>query len=147
MLVVCERWVGDGDRLLHIDSNFFWPQQHFFRVLAGLLNRGSLRAQNPLSAAGSQFCILSPTDSNCNSNWHKPSVSPGYITVLHPPASAAPPLIYRGASLDWRLGRGSICYTLNWWNTRVVKKSSMPHTGFRLSTYRLFLNLHYLHRN
>ena len=43
---VCERWVGDGDRLLHIDPKFFWPYQlHFFRILAGLLNRGSLRAQ------------------------------------------------------------------------------------------------------
>ena len=29
MLVVCERWVGDGDRLLHID-------QHFFLILAGV---------------------------------------------------------------------------------------------------------------
>ena len=31
----------------------------------GLLNHGSLRAQSPLSAAGSHFGILSPTDSNC----------------------------------------------------------------------------------
>ena len=30
----------------------------------GLLNRGSLRAQSPLSAAGSHFGILSPTDSS-----------------------------------------------------------------------------------
>ena len=30
----------------------------------GLLNRGSLRDQSPLSAAGSQFGILSPTDSS-----------------------------------------------------------------------------------
>ena len=70
MLFVCERWVGDGDRLLHIDPKFFWPFQHFFRILAGLLNRGSLRAQSPLSAADSQFSILSPTDSNCNWNWN-----------------------------------------------------------------------------
>ena len=39
-------------------------QQYFFLILAGLLNRGSLRAQSPLSAAGSQFGILSPTDSS-----------------------------------------------------------------------------------
>ena len=39
----------------------------------GLLNRGSLWAQSPLSAADSQFSILSPTCSNCN--WLKPSVS------------------------------------------------------------------------
>ena len=25
ILVVCERWAGDGDRLLHIDPKFFWP--------------------------------------------------------------------------------------------------------------------------
>ena len=34
--------------------------------------------------------------------------APGYIIVSHPPASAVLPLIYTGASLDWRLGRGSI---------------------------------------
>ena len=43
--------------------------------------------------------------SNCNWNWLKPS---GYITVWHPPASAVPPLIYTGASPDWRFSRGSI---------------------------------------
>ena len=37
-------------------------QQYLFLVLAGLLNRGSLWAQSPLSAVGSQFGILSPTD-------------------------------------------------------------------------------------
>ena len=25
MSVVCERWVGDGDKLLHIDQKIFWP--------------------------------------------------------------------------------------------------------------------------
>ena len=39
-------------------------QQDFFLILAGSLNSGSLRAQSPLSAAVSQFCILSPTGSN-----------------------------------------------------------------------------------
>ena len=38
-------------------------QQYFYLILAQLLNRGSLRAQSPLSVAGSQFGILSPTDS------------------------------------------------------------------------------------
>ena len=82
--------------------------------------------------------------SNWNCNWPKPSVAPGYIIVLHPPASCGRmhlppspnsttstvqgdipisstgctfftvlPLIYTGASLDWRLSRGSVCYTLN----------------------------------
>ena len=49
-----------------------------------------------------------PTDSNSNWNWPKPSVAPGYIIVLHLPASAVPSLIYTGASLDWRLSQGSI---------------------------------------
>ena len=70
-----------------------------------LLNRGLLRAQSLLSAAGSQFGILSPTDSS--------RLCPGYIFVWHPPASAVLPLIYTGASLDWWLGRGSIYYTFN----------------------------------
>ena len=70
----------------------------------GLLNRGSLRAQSPLSAAGSQFDILSAT----GSNWLETPRSPGYIIVLRWPASAV--LLYTGASLDWRLGRRSIRY-------------------------------------
>ena len=72
-----------------------------------------------------------------NSNWLTAtnSIHPGYIIVWHPPTSCgrthlhriqpcpqvkgifrylrpdAPVLlIYTGASLDWRLGRGSICY-------------------------------------
>ena len=34
---------------------------------------------------------------------------PGYIFVWYPPASAVLPHIYTGASLDWRLGRLSLC--------------------------------------
>ena len=74
-------------------------------------------------------------------NWPNPSVAPGYIIVWHPPAScelthlhriqprpqvkvifrylradapvsAVPLLIYAGASLNWRLSRGSICYNI-----------------------------------
>ena len=111
MLVVSERWVRDGDRLLHVDPSSSDHSSTSFSSWLGLLNRGSLRAQSPQSAAGSHFGILSPTDFNSNWNWPKPSVAPGYIIVLCPPASAIPPLIYTGASLDWRLGRGSI------WNT------------------------------
>ena len=67
-----------------------------------------------------------------NSNWLKPSVAPGNIIVWHPPVSCGcmhlhwiqphpqikvifpylrldAPVIYTGASLDWWLGRGSIC--------------------------------------
>ena len=75
---------------------------------------------------------LPASDFNCN--WTKPSVAPGYIIVWHPPASCGCrictefnpstgqgdifdqmhlflPHIYTGASLNWRLSRGSICYT------------------------------------
>ena len=79
------------------------------------------------------------SNSNWLCNWPKPSVAPGYIIVCRPPASCgrmhlhqigprpqvkvifrylrpgAPVsvvhlLIYTGASLNWRLGRGSIYY-------------------------------------
>ena len=104
-------------------------QQYFFLILAGLLNRGSLRAHTPLSAAGSQFGILSPTDSNC--------LSPGYIIFSRPLAPAVLLLIYTGASLDWRLGRRSICYTMSQLNTFVTMARGFPRDqsgkGFSLS--------------
>ena len=108
MLVVCERWVGDGDRLLHTDPSSSDQSNTSFSSWLGLLNRGSLRAQSSLSAVGSRFGILSPTDSN--SNWLEPPRAPGYIIIWRSPVSAVLPHIYTGASLDWRLGQGSICY-------------------------------------
>ena len=63
-------------------------------------------AQSPLSAAGSQFSIFPPTDSYLL----EPPRATGFIIVSHPPGSAVL-LIYTGASLDWRLRRGSIYYT------------------------------------
>ena len=75
---------GDKDRLLYLPK--------FFLDRLGLINRGSLRAQSPQSAAGSHFGILSPTDSN---RW-----AAGYIIYFRPTASAVIPLIYTGASLD-----------------------------------------------
>ena len=62
--------------LERVDVGWVWQmswngdRQYFFLILAGLLNRRTLRAQSPLSAAGFQFGILSPTDSK----WLKPSV-------------------------------------------------------------------------
>ena len=149
MLVMCERWVGDGERLPHIDPKFLWPKQHFFLILLDC-STGVTEGPSLLSGAGSHSAgIVSPTatgtltrtDSNfaSNSNWPKPSVAPGYIIVWHTPAScgrthlhriqpclqvkvilrylrpyapvSALPLIYTGASLEWRLVRGPICYT------------------------------------
>ena len=115
MLVVCEKWTGDGDKLLS------WPNSTSFSSWLGLLNCGSLRAQSPLSAAGSQFGILSPTDPN--------RLCPGYITTSRPPASAVLPLIYAGASLDWQFSRGSIY-------------NNHPILIFQNSTCGIFLHVH-----
>ena len=92
----------------------YWPQ--VLLSITALLSHSGWAAQpwvtegpSPLSGPYSHSAgILSPTDSNCNWNWPKLSVASGYIIVSHPPASAVPPIIYTGASLDWRLGRESI---------------------------------------
>ena len=62
--VGCERWVGDGETLLHIDLSSSDHSNISFSSWLGLLNRRLLRAQNPLSAAGSYSGILFPTDSS-----------------------------------------------------------------------------------
>ena len=58
--------------------------------------------------------ILSPNWLQLQLELPKPSVAPGYIIVLHPPASAVSPLIHTGTSLDWRLDRGSIYNNTKW---------------------------------
>ena len=50
------------------------------------------------------------------SNWLEPPRAPGNIIVSRSPASAVLLLIYTGASLDWQLGRGSICYFFVMWD-------------------------------
>ena len=135
MLVVCERWVGDGDRLLHTDPKFFCHSS----ILAVLLNRGSLRAQAlclqavlTLALVPNWLQLRMELNLNWLTDWPRPSVAPGYIVVWHPPASCGrthlhriqprpqikvifrhprpdAPAIYTGASLDWRLSRGWIC--------------------------------------
>ena len=106
---------------------------------AGLLNRGSWEPKPSVWSWFSLRLLISNWNSNSSSNCLKPSVAPGYIIVWHPPAScgrthlhriqphpqvkvifrylrpdapvsAVPLLIYTSASLDWRFGRGSICY-------------------------------------
>ena len=54
------------------------------------------------------LCLpLAPTSASCP-QLLEPLREPGYIIVSRPLASAVLPLIYTGASLDWRFGRGSI---------------------------------------
>ena len=56
-------------------------------------------------ALNSAYCLqLTPTGTDSS------HLCPGYIFVWRPPAFVLLPLIYTGASLDWLLGRGSICY-------------------------------------
>ena len=101
MVVVCERWVGDGDRLL------YWP--NVFSTIAALLSHLRWVAQ-PWVTDGPKpsVCKLVLTLRHPVSNWQQLSRAPGYIIVWRSLASAVFPLIYTGASLDWRLGRGSI---------------------------------------
>ena len=53
-------------------------------------------------------------------NWLEPSRAPDYVFVSHPPTSAVLPLIYTGASIYWRLGRGSI-YNNSPWLTKAFR--------------------------
>ena len=72
-----------------------------------------------LAGVAQSWVTESPKPSVCRwlslrhfvANWLKPLCA-GYIIVLCPPASAVLLLIYTGASLDWQLGRGSICYNM-----------------------------------
>ena len=59
------------------------------------------------------------------SNWLEPPRAPGYIIVLSPPDSAVLPLIYTAASLDWRLGRGSIYNNTSIWFNWTFSINSM----------------------
>ena len=94
-------------------TSTYWPK--VLLTIAGLLSHlgwgcstvghwGPKALCLPL-ALTSAFCpqlTPTPTDSS--------RLCPGYIFVWRPPASAVLPLIYTGASLDWWLCRGSICY-------------------------------------
>ena len=60
---------GDKDGLLYWPKFFLDHSSSSFASWLGLLNRGSLRAQSPLSGAGSHFGILSPSDSNHPGTW------------------------------------------------------------------------------
>ena len=76
MFVVWERWAGDRDKLL------YWPKFFLLTIAAFLPHLGwgwsTVGHWRPkaLSAAGSHFGILSPTDSNRRAS--------GYIIVWHP---------------------------------------------------------------
>ena len=97
----------------------------------------------PKPSVLSWFSLRRHPISNCDWNslprtdQLKSSVAPGYIIVWHPPAFCGrthlhriqprpqvkvifrhprpdAPVLYTGASLDWRLNRGSMCYTTSY---------------------------------
>ena len=106
-------WEVSGDK---VGPKFFFAHcSTSFPSWLGLFNCGSLRIPSSLSATGSYSNILTPTESN--------RLTPGYIIVYIPPASAVVPPIY---TLDWRLGRGSI-YNTNPMSTRgELRKQNIP---------------------
>ena len=69
MFVVCEKWVETRTDCYIDPSSSLDHSSYSFVSWLGLLNRGSLRAQSPLSGAGSPFGILSPTVSNHPGTW------------------------------------------------------------------------------
>ena len=162
MLVMCERWVGDGNRRLHIDPKFLCIIAALLPYSAGLLNRGP-EGPSPLSGASSHYGILSPTATGTRTLTAtrtelclprtlielKPFVAPGYIIVWHPPASCGRTHLYRiqpvhrsrwysdifdrmHLFLDWRLGRGS---TQNTQIITIIPK--IPRNSSRLKVWCL----------
>ena len=61
MFFVCERWVRDGDRLLHIDPKFFFDHSSTSSSFCWAAQPWVLRAASPQSASCSHASILSPT--------------------------------------------------------------------------------------
>ena len=103
-LVVRERWARDGDRPLFDPSSSLTIAALHPHLGWGCLTVGHW---GPKPSLWTWFSLhWHPVF-----NWLEPPQPPGYIIVSCPPASAGFPLIYSGAPLDWRLGRGSICYT------------------------------------
>ena len=82
MFVVCERWAGDRDRLL------YWSK-FFLEAIAALLPH--------LGCVAQPWVTEGPKISVCR-----------WSSLRHLASNWFEPLIYTGASLDWRLGRGSI---------------------------------------
>ena len=103
MFVRCERWVETRtDCYFHPSSSL--PIVALLPHLGrGCLTGGPWGPKALCLQAGSHSGILSPTDSNCLGTW--------LYHCLRLPASAFFLLIYTGASLDWRVGRGSIYNT------------------------------------
>ena len=71
MFVVCERWVGNGDRLLYWPK-FFWPLQHFFLIMAWVAQPWVTEGPKPSVCRWLSLRHLV-------SNWLEPS---GHLVIL-----------------------------------------------------------------
>ena len=107
-------WKGDVSCVWEVtwrrgQTATYWPQ--VLLTIAALLSHSGWAAQpwvtespSPLSGASSHSAGIHLQLELT----HSYRLCSGYIFVWRTPASAVLPLIYTGASLDWRLGRGSI---------------------------------------
>ena len=101
MVVVCERWVGDRDRLQ------YWPPSSS-STIAALLSHLGWGCWTVGHWGPKALCLqLVLTSASCL-QLTRTAPAPGYTIFKRSPASAVLPLIFTGESLDWRLGRGSI---------------------------------------
>ena len=101
MFVVCEKWVETRTDC-YIDPSSSSTIAALLSHLGWVAQPWVTEGSKALSLqAGSHFGILSPTDLNCQGTW--------LHYFLMPTCFCCFPLVYTGASLDWRLGWGSMC--------------------------------------
>ena len=128
--VMCERWVRDWTNcnIMTPTSSFVVCSTSFSFCWAA--QSGVLRANSPLLGDGSLYSILSPTNwlqTNSNSLSHRVislfdiHLLPVRVTSApnstHPQSRLYPDIFDRiHLSLDWRLGRRSICYIYTYTN-------------------------------
>ena len=121
MLGMCERLVGDGDRLQHIDPKFLWlfcwavqpgswgpkPSVWSWFSLCGQL-RLQLKLQLTQTVCGTWLYNCLPTTCFL---W---ALYQHRIQPVHRSRWYSDIFDQMHLFLDWRLGRSSICYTTTW---------------------------------
>ena len=139
MLVVCEKWAGDEDRLL------YWASSTSFSSWLGCSTVGHWGPKAPCLPPALTPASCFQLTQTVSDTWlyHCP----------RPPASAVFPLIYTGASLNWRLGRGSIynicvfvcvcvcvCVCIRPYVFRFIDSTRCPSTNENIYQHNLFHN-------
>ena len=111
----------------YIDPKFFFEHSSTSSwSWLGLLNRVSLRAQSPLSAAGSHFGILTPTDSN----------RPGHLFIILSYVHLLSLFFRLFTKVDWRLGRGSIYNSFHFASIQLMTRYESILSTFGLPVQR-----------